>query len=579
MPIRFRLIFALCVTGFWLPLTTPSPIAAQEAPALTEAQKKEEAKRAAEAREALTTLRNLLSSRSEQQQAIKELKDNLREAEEDATKKELEAKISEAQNKLAQTEAQLTAISTGVADDTFSTRQGEPFDLQKEIVSLAEPFVKMMKDATATAREIDKLNATKSEAERQVELSRKALLRIYQLRSALPQPSANKDDKAKAEELIEAAHLEVKQKEWRKRLQEAEDLTETADQQLQLRMDQQLNSPSGIGQFATEFLRTRGLNLILAFAAFFGVFALFRLGARALLFVQNRHGIQRNFAMRVGGLIYQVLTVVVSLFAMLFVLNMLNDWILLGITSIFAVAIAWIGLKMLPAIVEQTTLLLNLGAVQEGERVLLNGVPWRVDRLDLYTDLVNPDLEGGTFTLPVRELVGLHSRPAANDEAWFPTRKGDWAQLADGRTGKVVIQTPELVQLVELGGSRITYATADFVANTPRNLSTGYRVEVTFGLDYRHQAEATREIPDKICTHVEAGLRKMLKGKGLRNVQVELAGAGDSSIDYEVEADIDGDFAHLYEDIEREMARLLVEACNHNNWTIPFPQMVLHRSA
>jgi len=303
------------------------------------------------------------------------------------------------------------------------------------------------------------------------------------------------------------------------------------------------------------------------------------LAARAASILLQRNGIERSFPVRVGGLIYQVFSILVSLFAMLFVLNMMNDWILLGITSVFAIAIAWIGLKMLPAIIEQTTLLLNLGAVQEGERVLLNGVPWRVEKLDFYTDLVNPDLEGGSFTLPVRELVGLHSRPAAQDEAWFPTRKGDWAQLADGHIGKVVIQTPELVQIVELGGSRVTYSIADFISKTPRNLSTGYRVEVMFGIDYRHQAEATGEIPEKLRKHVKAGLETMLDGKCIRDVQVELVEAGDSSINYEVEADMSGENAHLYEDIQHEMARLLVEACNLNDWTIPFPQMVLHRSA
>lgn len=565
---------AILLSAF-LPMLTPSLAMAQSAP--DQVQPEEEKRRAAEAREAIETLGNLLESRNEQSEMIEALKTELEGAKEDATKTELEAKIAEAQKRTAQIEAQISAIVTGVADDAFASRQSEPFDLQKEVVSLAEPFVNMMKEATATAREIERLRTTKAEADRQIELSRKALRRILSLRSALT-ADANTNE-AKAESSAELAHLVTKTDEWRRRLQESEDLAETADQQLQIRLDERANSTDGVGAFATEFFRSRGLNLILALFAFFGVFSVFRLAARGVGLIQQHRGIQRNFAMRVGGLIYQVLTVLLSLFAMLFVLNMMHDWILLGITSVFAVAIAWIGLKMLPAIIEQTTLLLNLGAVQEGERVMLNGVPWRVERLDFYTDLVNPELEGGSFTLPVRELVGLHSRPPAQDEAWFPTRKGDWAQLADGHTGKVVIQTPELVQIVELGGSRITYATADFVSKTPRNLSTGYRVEVDFGIDYRHQSEATHEIPKKLREHVEAGLTEMLDGEGLRNVEVELASAGDSSINYEVEADISGELAHRYEDIEREMARLLVEACNLNNWTIPFPQMVLHRSS
>ncbi len=569
MTFAFRNVFLTLLSCAAALACAPKYVTAQTAQDQSEIDEKKKAE--TEAREAIDTLGNLLAARKEQTEAVEDLKKELEAAKEDASKKELEAKIAEAQQKVTQTEAQLSAISTGVADDSFSSRQGEPFDLQSEFLGLAEPFVKMMRAATATAREIESLRATKTEADRQIELSRKALHRINQLRGAMAtgEQSSRED---------QVAHLTAQQEEWRKRLQGSEDLAETADQQLQIRLKEQATAPSGIGQFATEFLRSRGLNLILAMFAFFGVFTLFRLAARAIGLLLQRNGIERSLPVRVGGLIYKVITIFISLFAMLYVLNMMNDWILLGITSVFAIAIAWIGLKMLPAIIEQTTLLLNLGAVQESERVLLNGVPWRVDKLDFYTDLVNPDLEGGTFTLPVRELVGLHSRPAAQDEAWFPTRKGDWAQLADGHTGKVVIQTPELVQIVELGGSRVTYSIADFIANTPRNLSTGYRVEVKFGIDYRHQAEATDEIPRKLCEHVKSGLETLLDGEGVRHVQVELAEAGDSSINYEVEADIAGDKAHRYEDIEREMTRLLVEACNVNSWTIPFPQMVLHRS-
>ncbi|MGI9522573.1 MAG: hypothetical protein ACR2PG_13090 [Hyphomicrobiaceae bacterium] len=79
------------------------------------------------------------------------------------------------------------------------------------------------------------------------------------------------------------------------------------------------------------------------------------------------------------------------------------------------------------------------------------GVPWRAKQLDFYTDLENPALDGGAFTLPVRELVGLHSRLAASREPWFPTKRGDWVQLKDDRLGQAISQTPELVQIREVG--------------------------------------------------------------------------------------------------------------------------------
>jgi len=66
---------------------------------------------------------------------------------------------------------------------------------------------------------------------------------------------------------------------------------------------------------------------------------------------------------------------------------------------------------------------------------------------------------------------------------------------SDGTLGKVVLQTPEIVRLVLLGGSQRTLHTADFLAQSPQVASTGFRLEVTFGMDYQHQAMMTDHIP------------------------------------------------------------------------------------
>ncbi len=560
---RLAIIAALLVC---VPLATEISFA-QEAEKDPEVLKEE--KRRSEAKEAIDTLANLISGRREQTEIIEKLKIELKNASEEATQKEVNEKIEAATAKLDQINAQLTALSTGVADDEYSPSERGKFDLQAELMSLAEPVVKMMKAATENARQIEKLRGAIAQAERQHEVATRALDRLRLLKTIDTQSEATGSEATQT-------HLTELQKTWGKRLEEAADLRETAEQQLALREEEQSQGGSGVGNFVTDFLRTRGFNFLVGLLTFAGVFGALRLVAKFAGMIQRRQGIPRSIATRVASLVFQLATIIIALVAMLAVFNYLNDWLLLGLAAIFALALAWVGVKMLPALVEQTTLLLNLGAVQESERVMLNGVPWRVELLDFYTDLVNPALEGGTFTLPVRELVGLHSRPAAVDEAWFPTEKHDWVQLRDGRVGKVVIQTPELVQLVDLGGSRLTYATSAFLEEAPRNLSSGFRAELTFGIDYRHQRIATDEIPQKLEAHVKAGLNKLIGPDELVGVQVELLRAGDSSIDYEVEADVRGTSAPRYEEIEREMARLLVEACNVNNWVIPFPQLVLH---
>jgi len=559
------------VLGALLCIGGASLSTAQAQPELKKEDIERKEKRRKEAVQSLETLADLLASSKEQKDVIDALKINLRNAKEAVTKKELEAKIKTESGKLAQIEAQISALSTGIDDDQRKGTQNAEFDLKTELEGLIQPFIKMMRDATENTRQIEKLKSAILVARQQQEAAERAHDRLVFLRSIEKQ-----SEKEKAGPI--AAHLSELLKRWKKRDEEAQNLLETAEQQLKLRLDQQANAPSGIGTFATQYFSNRGLNLFLGLAAFAAVFVAMDLIARLADYARRRRGYRRSFATRLTNLIFRTVTTLLAFLAMLAVFNMMNDWLLLGVAVIFVLAAAWIGLKMLPQLIEQVTLLLDLGAVQENERLLFAGVPWRVERLDVYTHLVNPALDGGTFTVPVRELIGHHSRPAADGEAWFPTRKDDWVQLSDGQIGKVVSQTPELVQIVELGGARRTFETTAFLADAPRNLSTGYRIKTEFGLDYRHQKSAVDEIPRLLREHVLKGLVSLLGEKAISNVDVDLLRADDSAIVFEIETDISGAMASRYEDVERAVAALMVDAANVNGWAIPFPQIVMHRA-
>ena len=526
----------------------------------------------AEAKEALTTLANLIAARAERAKVLAKLRQDLKKTSDSTIKKELETEIKLESKKIEQIESQMSGLTTGIDEAEVKDDTEGEFELQSELESLIQPFVRMMKDATENARQIERLKRTLATAEKRRGLAERAVERLELL--ALEADDKNGD----SAQSVTRVHLSKLLKEWSGRQQEAKNLQETAEQQLKVRMDEQSRSSGGLGTYATQFFRNRGLNLLLAISAFGGVFIVMGLIARLAGWIQAKQGIPRSFATRLVSLLFKVATIIAAFLAMLAVFNIMNDWLLLAIASVFALAVAWVGLKMLPGIAEQITLLLNLGAVQEGERLMFAGVPWRVRRLDFYTDLENPALDGGTFTLPVRELVGLHSRPSARDEAWFPTGKGDWVQLKDGTIGHVQSQSPELVQVEEVGGSIVTFETAAFVAEAPRNLSTGYRIRTEFGLDYRHQDKATDDIPRKLAAHVKGGLVDLLGSDTIESVDVDLLSAGDSAIVFEVEACVRGRCAERYEDVEREIPRLLVDACNRNGWVIPFPQMVLHRA-
>lgn len=545
---------------------TPPAEMPTEDPAELDAKQKAQAVEKAASKEALTTLRDLIEARRQQQATIKQLKSQLRAAKEDVTKKEVEAQLKTETDKLDKLEEQISALTAGTTEQDYYAREPESFNLNNELQSLAEPFIKMIKSTTETAREIDTLQTTVTEARRRQSIADQALQRIAELIKTI------KSEKLAAKTTL--THLTQQQIEWQKRLKEAKNLQTTSEQQLELK--EKIASRVNLESYATSFIRTRGVNLLIAIISFFTTFALLRFLGKGLSALFHKRGMRHSFYSRLSRLVFQVFTIIGSTLVMMIVLNMLNDWILLGVAGLFTIALAWIGLKMLPAIVEQTVLLLNLGAVQEGERLLIEGVPWLVKRLDHYTELVNPALDGGHFTLPIRELVGRHSRPAARDEAWFPTKKDDWVQLPSDTIAKVVIQTPELVQLVELGGARITYATGAFIEASPRNLSTGYRLTQEFGISYKYQKDAVDRIPALFKSHIERGLKSFIKPELIFEIQVELLRAGSSSIDYDIELDLSGKLAPRYEDIEGEVTRLLIEACNIHDIEIPYPQMVLH---
>ena len=359
---------------------------------------KREEKLRKEALEALGTLESLLGSKAEKSEQLEALKRELKAVKEPALKKEVEGKIKAETEKLEQIDKQLAALATGISEDEIQSDQNEKFELQAELESLVQPFVKMMKDATENARQIEKLKRTLLSAEKQQRLAQRSIERLQLLSSVESSRKAESGD-AGPKNSQALAHLKKLLKTWQDREQAAKDLEETAEQQLSVRMDEQSRSSGGLGTYATEFFRNRGLNLLLAIAAFGGVFVIMGVIARVAGWIQRRQGIPRSFATRLAGLLYKVATTIAAFLAMLAVFNIMNDWLLLGIASLFALAMAWIGLKMLPNIAEQITLLLNLGAVQEGERLLFAGVPWQVRRLDFYTDLENPALDGGTFTL------------------------------------------------------------------------------------------------------------------------------------------------------------------------------------
>ena len=512
----------------------------------------------------LATLRGIIQATEAAQEKLKEKERALQTAETEEQKTKIMNEIKDLTKRLEMLERDFEGIATGIELETFTTRPRKSFDWKEEIQEVLGPIIEELKKVTARPREIERLRNEVAYYEKRLPIAKNAIKNLKLLKTH-----------ATAQKL--KRQLEDLEKSWIEKEKELTNQLTVA----QYRLDEKLKEERPFVESAQDILRvffkSRGKNLILALLAFAVVFLVFRFLDRFVFKFSPAYVAQkRSFYSRLANVIYNVLTFVGATGALLLALYISGDWVLLGIALIFLFGIVWTAKQGLPLFWEQAKLLLNLSTVRENERVIYNGLPWKVASLNLYTKFHNPALKGGLLRLPLRELMGMQSRPFHKDEPWFPCQENDWVLLADGTFGQVAMQTPEIVQLILLGGSRKTYQTMEFLQQSPNNLSTNFRLNVTFGIDYQHQAISTQEIPDKLQKMLKEALIQKGYDDDLLNLKVEFNEAGASSLDLAILADFSGEVAKDHERLSRLLQRIAVDACNTYGWVIPFTQITLH---
>lgn len=480
--------------------------------------------------------------------------------------KAIEEEIDAINIAIAEQEENLEAVVTGIDMTEFREKADSAVVLETEVRQLLEPFVRELRRATARPRETEQLRTTLATLRKQRLMAADAVANIEGLLAEATDPQVK-------------SSLENKSEEWGAVLERANNQLSVAEFQLQERQKKETSVYESMKNALSSFFRTRGRNALGAITLGVLTFVVLRFIHRFVHRISpiRKRG-KRSIAVRLADVVYYLFTVVMSILAALGGLYLMGDWMLLGLALVVLLGVLWACKESIIVFFEQVRLMLNLGSVREGERLIYNGIPWNVNAIKLYCDLVNPQLRGGHLKLPLRDVVSLVSREADPEEFLFPCNEDDWVMLSDGVLGKVVHQSPEWVQLVLLGGSRVNYATADFIGLTPRNLSTGFRIQAIFGVDYDHQSISTTEIPTKMQTSVESGLRAIVKEKELVHLKVEVAEAAASSINYAVIADFTGAAAPKHRTLERALQRLCIDACNENGWSIPFTQITLHQA-
>jgi len=559
--IRHNVIVTFCVLftilGFASPVYADSSAEAVISP--------EAAAQVAKKNDLFEQLSELRASIEGARQELAEVKVALKNTKDELDTKALIEQRDKLSSRIQTLQKNFESVAIGGVDvDAFEQKVTKRFDWQEEIKEVFRPILDEMKRLTERPRTIERLRSEKTFLESRLPIADNALEKIKALQSEADNNSLNN-------------HLQKLEQNWQKRRDDIDNQLSLVSFQLEEKLNPPEESRVSVAEQLKDLLTGRGLNIVYGIIAFFLVYFIFRLISRVLVhFIDEKRNEETRLFEKAIIILFRVLAVLLAVFAVVIVFYVQGDWILLGLSLLFLIGFAWTLRQSLPRFVAEAKLLLNLGSVRENERVVFNGIPYQVTALNFYSTLTNPALAGGILKLPTQVILELQSRRFAKDELWFPCRRGDFMMLDDGYFGPVLMQTPEVVAMKVRGGSTKTYATTDFLAQNPKNLSHGFGVFVVFGFDYADQALITSEILCKLKAFIEEAMVNEPYFPFIRELRVEFNEAAASSLNVVIIATFEGKAAEYYYPIRRFMQLTTVNACNHHGWNIPFNQMTVH---
>ena len=495
---------------------------------------------------------------------LAELRSKLGKAKDDTEREKILSDIELAQSNIESLQQAWEMWATGGVDmELFLPKKEEKFDWRQEIHAVFEPIVVELQRLTERPRKIERLRTEQAFFQQQLDAATAALKNIDDYKGKAP----SRDLRGAFNEL---------ESNWRKR----HDGIKSRLTLINLQLDELLSSDNLIDERTSETLKKllsgSLVNLLLALLAASLTYGVLRMINKIYVRLITRTGQRRPFLARAAHLSFILLSVILALLAAIAVLYLRGDRILLALLLIALIGAALTLQRTLPAFMKEAKVLLNIGPVREGQRLIYNGLPWKVQALNMYSTLINPELNGGKLLLPLRALTELNSRPYDATEPWFPTRENDFVLLNDQTYGRVVLQTPEMVQLRVLGSDK-TYPVDAFLSSNPQNLSQhGFAIIVKFGIDYQHQTMVTGEIKQKLESYLATHLKESKWSERLKEFFVEFDEAAASSLNFFIYASFSGEAADSYFRIRRTLQSLAVDACNANGWVIPFNQMTVH---
>ena len=479
-------------------------------------------------------------------------------------KADLRRQADDLTNDIVQLRRTLENIAIGGVDTSLfvTTPPEKDGNWREDIALIAGPVLDSLKELTEKPRKLKALNDDIALHQQELDTAAQALTNL--------QPELSLEPKGNL-----GVSLRRLENIWTDRRDDAQSAIEIARFQIaDLQGDQPLSTT--VIKALVDFLTGRGLTLVIAlFAAFsvwFGVRFMLR-GYRATL--SSTDSPEKRTRYRLAAYSVHALTFLLTLIAVFVVFYERGDVLLLGLLILLIVGLA-LGIRhLLPQYIAEARLLLNIGAMREAERIIYDGLPWRVESINMYTVLKNPELHG-VLRIPLAELHGVTSRPSNND-SWFPASRGDIVLFPQGTLMEVIDQNPDTVELRSRGGQQLSVPTREFYNKEMINLSRGQSFGVigTFRVDYRYQDISLSTVPKVLRDAINEALTGSDLEPFTKDVLVELKEAGASSIDYWLHITMDTRAAKSYLRIQRMIQSACIQACSEQAWTIPYPHVSL----
>lgn len=436
------------------------------------------------------------------------------------------------------------------------------YDWRSDLELIVRPLLDQLKELTERPRKIEQIESDIKYWKKRESNLKKSVVALRENIKKLQ----NKRQIKKLTMLLESAESRYKKTERKLRLLEGD---------LKQLMDSETSLWSTIVDGVKSLFVNMGLNFTMALlSALVVYYSIGMLGRIPVLLLDKRRK-QYIFVERSVKLIKHLLGALLASLVYVTILYIQAEWVIL-LLSIAILIACLLGMKgVLPRYLVEIRTLLNLGSIRQGERLMYQGLPWKISMLDVYTYLHNPLLDGH-LRVPLTELSRLSSRPYHKDEPWFASKVGDYVKLNDGTYGCVIRQTPEQVQL-QFGGIIFNYSCAKFVDQCPKNFSAdGFTITQIFGFDYELQPIITTSLSSIYADQMERSLRASRFSHYIRSVSVEFHRAGSSSLDFRVIVGLDGAVAAEYYVIKRMIQSVSVDIATKNGWAIPFQQVTVH---